>query len=1088
MLCSTKHPNIVEFLGVPAYFPSEADSDQTNSFGFVFEFCSNGSLFSIIHEKRVKFSFQDKIRLMKELAMSLVYLQTQEIIHRDISSRNILLTGDLTLKLADFGCARKISGATYQPTTISGNPPWMSPEQLGGLSLSFSADVWSFGVVVWELVTETLPWNEVASDLWAMRKRVFDEGHHLPIPQINSALPEIKDDARVIAVIIKTCFSRHPFARPSMATILSSLHAIEEQRSREWIEDFVSNRKTDLERRLSFIINTQVKASQLLQSLSSHEEIMLLARLHADDLDDNLINMYLQAKYQSDLSAIPACPALNHVEPAKLQTRTSIPLTCRTCPHIYGEAISGYHEVVLPDESRYVGDVANIPSGLGMVTLDDGAKLQGELPNNKLVRPSPVSNMRVSAPKEADTSESDLPLRRDDAKGPDYTNETDCTNDVGDTPDIKVGSDAETHAEVIRDAVNAGNGSQCTQGEPEMDGKQKRFQYLKSRLALFVRIKNLVGQDSVDTLANTHCMDENDTSINSYLMQTYQMDLKMVQDKSIEIKSNSTAKKPKSQTYTCRSCPHHHGQQLSGHHEVYLQDGSLYVGDLINGLFEGLGILSRGDGFKLQGQFRSNQLILPFSVEDIRSTLPPTGNDRDQLDNENKDHLRQQFMDERKDCHDMIVSEQICAQNSRDRLSDETVERTSVAKKNQFLDENEATFPSATRDVDVQMNLGIVEHPVFELASDDEPAHVARSPFVGNQTMPPKFFQRPLDERGIVNQNLIHGGLPQHLSGYHDGTPVQMRRPYSVTPGPPPSNGSIHLDSTVFSGPTGPQLNATGVNYGVDPPCDGTPVPQHNVPEAPRGSEACRNGLVDSQAIQHGNLMNFVGYGGICSDQICGGTPGPQAPVANLFRVSTPGIKPGTNVSNEQQSNIYQNHMLNRFESPNHIADFWGAQTQEIMMQGMFQPGTHGYHANNYGYVDHNLQAASQGNIFPFPGAQNHLLPQNKHEQAGSGVKRYLDEQSPFQNQGNYLRPPLLESRVESRQNIQHPWSSSVFQNTGSMMTNEKLRITELQNVPLEQGSFARQLLSHVPNSTGMSSCAGMSPYFDHSMGVLPRR
>jgi serine/threonine protein kinase len=126
----------------------------------------------------------------------------------------------------------QISGGTYQPTTISGNPPWMSPEQLGGLSLSFSADVWAFGVVMWELVTETLPWNEVASDLWAMRKRVFEEGHHLPIPQINASLSEIIDDARVVAVLIKLCFSRHPFARPSIAANLSSLQAIEERRSR----------------------------------------------------------------------------------------------------------------------------------------------------------------------------------------------------------------------------------------------------------------------------------------------------------------------------------------------------------------------------------------------------------------------------------------------------------------------------------------------------------------------------------------------------------------------------------------------------------------------------------------------------------------------------------------------------------------------------------------------------------------------------------------------------------------------------------------------------------------------------------------
>ncbi len=818
-----------------------------------------------------------------------------------------------------------------------------------------------------------------------------------------------------------------------------------------------------------------------MQSLSDHEEILLLARLHADDLDDNLINMYLQAKYQSDLSAISGCAALSHVKLAKLQVqnRTSITLTCSTCPHIYGEGISGYHEVILPDESRYVGDVVNGHfNGLGMVTLVDGTKLQGEFQNSQLVRPFPVANMRVSGSEGAEKNEVDLPLRRDDANESD--DKPDCTESINSVPDMKVESDIETHSEIIQDAVNAGN---------EMDGKQMRFRYLKSKLELFARIKNLIEPDSVDTLAKTHSMDENDTSLNSYLIQTYQMDLTMLKDKSVE-KSNSTGKKPKSQTYTCKSCPHHHVQQLSGHHEVYLPDGSLYVGDLINGLFEGLGILSRGDGFKLQGQFRSNQLILPFSVEDIRLTLPPIGNDRDHLDDESKDDLQQQFMDVNTDSHNLIVSEQTSAQNARDSSSDETVEGTSVAKH--VSDESEAQSTNfQARNIDVQTNLGIVEHPVFELASDHEPK-VSRSPFVGSQTYPPKFIQRPLDERGIVNQNLVYGGLPQHLSGHRNGTPVQLRRPFGVTPGTQKTNSTMHLDSAVFSGSTGPQLNATGANYVADAPCDGTPVPQLNMSQANRGSEVGRDGLVESRSIQHGNFVNFVGHGGMGSDPNCGGTPGPQAPVANLFRVSTPGLRPGTNSSNEQQSKIYQDHVHHpsRFESPSHIADFWGSHAQEMMMQGMFQPGTIGFHANNYGFVDQNLQAASSGTIFPFPGAQNHLLPQklHEHEQAGSGVKRYLDEQSPFPNHGSFQRPPLVESRFDYRQNIQHSMPSTVFQNTGSMTMNEKRLIAELQNVSQEQPCYARQLLSQVPNSAGMGSCAVMRPYFDHSMGVLPQR
>ena len=195
-------------------------------------------------------------------------------------------------------------------------------------------------------------------------------------------------------------------------------------------------------------------------------------------------------------------------------------------------------------------------------------------------------------------------------------------------------------------------------------------------------------------------------------------------------------------------------------------------------------------------------------------------------------------------------------------------------------------------------------------------------------------------------------------------------------------------------------------------------------------------------------------FGYIITDPSCGGTPGPQAPIANLFRISTPGIRPGINYTNDQQGSIYLNHSerLHRFESPNHMSSFWGIQNQEI--QGMFQSGTPvpAYHTNNFGYVDHNFQAASQGNMFSFSGALHHLAPQNLPEQPGSGVKRYLEEQSPYQSHSNYLRPPLLESRVDSRQNILQSMSSTAFQNTpGSMTMSDKRRIMELQNASQEQ-------------------------------------
>ena len=108
----------------------------------------------------------------------------------------------------------------------------MAPEQLGGLVLSFSADVWSFGVVCWELFTETLPWSEVSNDLWSMRQLVFEEGNHLPIPLTSSAPASIIEEVRAITMIMKLAFQRNPAARPQMPWILSSLEAIEQRSTR----------------------------------------------------------------------------------------------------------------------------------------------------------------------------------------------------------------------------------------------------------------------------------------------------------------------------------------------------------------------------------------------------------------------------------------------------------------------------------------------------------------------------------------------------------------------------------------------------------------------------------------------------------------------------------------------------------------------------------------------------------------------------------------------------------------------------------------------------------------------------------------
>eukprot|EP00960_Hanusia_phi_P036111 752152-Hanusia_phi.AAC.1 len=154
------HPNIVEFKGMIANFPDSNQSKDEFQLAFVFELCSNGSLFDFIHRKAANIPFLKKLYIAREIASGVGYLHDLNIVHRDLSTNNVLLTSDMQVKITDFGCSRQIFGEYYQSTTISGSPAYMAPEQLQGQDLTLKVDVWAMGVIMWELINESIPWRD----------------------------------------------------------------------------------------------------------------------------------------------------------------------------------------------------------------------------------------------------------------------------------------------------------------------------------------------------------------------------------------------------------------------------------------------------------------------------------------------------------------------------------------------------------------------------------------------------------------------------------------------------------------------------------------------------------------------------------------------------------------------------------------------------------------------------------------------------------------------------------------------------------------------------------------------------------------
>jgi serine/threonine protein kinase len=106
VLVQIRHPNIVGYWGTALDFPTT--SSRHPSLSMVFEMCHGGCLHKRLFDEKencTKLSLLQKISIGMQVSVGLSYLHSKSIIHRDLNTRNVLLTTDLTAKIADFGCA-----------------------------------------------------------------------------------------------------------------------------------------------------------------------------------------------------------------------------------------------------------------------------------------------------------------------------------------------------------------------------------------------------------------------------------------------------------------------------------------------------------------------------------------------------------------------------------------------------------------------------------------------------------------------------------------------------------------------------------------------------------------------------------------------------------------------------------------------------------------------------------------------------------------------------------------------------------------------------------------------------------------------
>lgn len=210
-----KHPNIIALRGVCLKEPNLC---------LVMEFARGGPLNRVLSGKRIPPDIL--VNWAVQIARGMNYLHDEAIvpiIHRDLKSSNILIlqkveNGDLSnkiLKITDFGLAREWHRTTKM--SAAGTYAWMAPEVIRASMFSKGSDVWSYGVLLWELLTGEVPFRGI--DGLAVAYGVAMNKLALPIP---STCPE------PFAKLMEDCWNPDPHSRPSFTSILDQLTTIEE--------------------------------------------------------------------------------------------------------------------------------------------------------------------------------------------------------------------------------------------------------------------------------------------------------------------------------------------------------------------------------------------------------------------------------------------------------------------------------------------------------------------------------------------------------------------------------------------------------------------------------------------------------------------------------------------------------------------------------------------------------------------------------------------------------------------------------------------------------------------------------------------
>ena len=209
-ISALRHPSIVLWLGCVL------KPQAGGALAIVMEYCAGGSLGRILHSPKAQsLTSQVRVKWAVTVAEGMAYLHSLNIVHRDLNSNNVLIDKKGNAKVCDFGLAQVRKTQTARTSKGRGTTSYTAPEVIKCSPWNERADVFSFGVLLWELTHLTRPWEGFAD--YQVMYQVAERGARLPFAEgLDAGLQHL----------IETCWAEDPAQRPPFDQLLTALHEL----------------------------------------------------------------------------------------------------------------------------------------------------------------------------------------------------------------------------------------------------------------------------------------------------------------------------------------------------------------------------------------------------------------------------------------------------------------------------------------------------------------------------------------------------------------------------------------------------------------------------------------------------------------------------------------------------------------------------------------------------------------------------------------------------------------------------------------------------------------------------------------------